>query len=152
MKTKSNRNIITIARYRWPFRAEDQDQDGASSAAPSDADGHEEDQDDVEEDEGVVEARQVGAPLVPKRGRGQAAVAGLDAVDFASLDVRGAHAGWSRKCQVCGYSRNIYNVKSGLSDVDAQRRLIRWEGECPGLAADHKALKCGNLLAMFGYD
>ena len=74
------------------------------------------------------EVRRVGAPHVSKRAGGEAIVLGLDGMEFASLTVRGARAGWSRRCEQCGYTRNIYNVKSGLDADVAQRCRLVWFG------------------------
>ena len=52
---------------------------------------------------------------------------------FISLEVKDDFAGWSLACPTCGFTKNIYHVKSQHFDcVEAQRRLAVWEVQCPG--------------------
>ena len=94
----------------------------------------------------AAEVRRVQNPADVKRAGGEAAVVGLQGRTFMSLKVKNlAHAGLSLKCENCGYSKNVYHVRSGAFDDDeAQRRLLQWESSCPGSADDHK--RCGGAL------
>ena len=91
-------------------------------------------------------------PEEPRRARGVALEVGHSGRMFSTLKVGRQFAGWSLECRICGYTKNVYHVKSNMTCLEAQRRLLAWELVCPGPGewVAHKGMGAP-LLADFAF-